>query len=228
MFAVATPLAGLKPGSSGIVSIQEQNESKLIERVRKGEKNLFHDLIRPHERQVYLAAFALLGNAEEAEDAAQETMIKAFRNLATFRGDAKFGTWLVSIALNEARSRLRKSKRVQVESLDEVAELREGDFTPALLTDWREIPSEALERSELRTMLQSAVRELPAIYREIFTLRDLQELNVEETAELLGVTPNVVKVRLHRARMLLQKRLVPLLKSRFVSRRGLFRRALWS
>jgi RNA polymerase sigma-70 factor (ECF subfamily) len=171
---------------------------------------------------------ALLGNAEEAEDAAQEAMIKAFRNLHSFRGEAKFGTWLISIALNEARSRLRKAKRVHLESLDEREESREGDFTPAQLTDWREIPSEALERSELRTILQSAVGELPAIYREVFTLRDLEELNVEETAKVLGVTPNVVKVRLHRARMLLQKRLVPLLKGSFALRRGLFGRPLWS
>ena len=210
------------------MSIQERDESELIECIRLGKKDLFHDLIRPYERRVYLTALALLGNAEEAEDAAQEAMIKAFRNLHSFRGEAKFGTWLISIALNEARSRLRKAKRVHLESLDEREESREGDFTPAQLTDWREIPSEALERSELRTILQSAVGELPAIYREVFTLRDLEELNVEETAKVLGVTPNVVKVRLHRARMLLQKRLVPLLKGSFALRRGLFGRPLWS
>ena len=117
---------------------------------------------------------------------------------------------------------------MHIESLEEHQEEREGDYTPAMLTDWREIPSEALERSELRATLESAVGELPPIYREVFTLRDLEELNVEETARLLGVTANVVKVRLHRARMLLQKRLVPLLKSSFKPRRGLLGRALWS
>jgi RNA polymerase sigma-70 factor (ECF subfamily) len=207
---------------------QDNYEAGLIERICSGERNLFHDLIGPYERKIYLTALALLGSEAEAEDAAQETMIKAFRNLRSFRSESRFSTWLVSIALNEARSRLRKSKRVQLESLDEGAENYEGDFTPAMLTDWREIPSEALERAELRTALQTAVAELPPIYREVFTLRDLEELNVEETAKALGVTANVVKVRLHRARMLLQKRLVPFLKNSFSPRRGLFGRALWS
>ncbi len=97
-----------------------------------------------------------------------------------------------------------------------------------MLTDWREIPSEALERSELGATLRSAVDDLPPIYREVFTLRDLEELNVDETAKMLGVTANVVKVRLHRARMLLQKRLAPLLKTSVAPRRRLFGRALWS
>jgi RNA polymerase sigma-70 factor, ECF subfamily len=204
------------------------DESELIARICSGEKDLFHDLIRPYERRVYLTVFALLGSEAEAEDAVQEVMIKAFRNLGSFRSESRFSTWLVSIALNEARSRLRKSKRIPIESLDEQEDSHAGDFTPALLTDWREIPSEALERSELRATLQSAVEELPPIYREVFTLRDLEDLNVEETAKVLGVTANVVKVRLHRARMMLQKRLVPLLKTSFAPRRRLFGRSLWS
>jgi RNA polymerase sigma-70 factor, ECF subfamily len=208
--------------------LEDNHEAGLIERICLGERDLFHDLIRPYERKIYLTALALLGSEAEAEDAAQETMIKAFRNLRSFRSESRFSTWLVSIALNEARSRLRKSKRTQIESLDADADNHEGDFTPAMLTDWREIPSEALERSELRATLQAAVAELPPIYREVFTLRDLEELNVEETARALGVTANVVKVRLHRARMLLQKRLVPLLKTSFAPRRGLLGRALWS
>jgi RNA polymerase sigma-70 factor (ECF subfamily) len=207
---------------------EDSREAGLIERICLGESELFHELILPHERKIYLTVLAVLGSEAEAEDAAQETMIKAFRNLRSFRSESRFGTWLVSIALNEARSRLRKSKRAQMESLDADAESYEGDFTPAMLTDWREIPSEALERSELRAELQAAVAELPAIYREVFTLRDLEELNVEETARALGVTANVVKVRLHRARMLLQKRLVPFLKSAVPPRRGFVGRALWS
>jgi len=207
---------------------EDRYEAGLIERICLGEIELFHDLIRPYEHKIYLTVLALLGSEAEAEDAAQETMIKAFRNLRSFRSESKFSTWLVSIALNEARNRLRRLKRAPMESLDADQESYEGDFTPAMLTDWREIPSEALERAELRTALQTAVSELPPIYREVFTLRDLEELNVEETARALGVTANVVKVRLHRARMLLQKRLVPFLKTAFPPRRRLFGRALWS
>lgn len=207
---------------------RDTNEAALIARICGGEKELFHELIRPYERRVYLTVLGVLGSEADAEDAAQEVMIKAFSHLRSFRNESKFSTWLLSIALNEGRSRLRKSRRAQVESLDEPEEGQSGDFTPAMLTDWREIPSETLERSEVRASLQSAVAELPPIYREVFTLRDLEELSVDDTARVLGVTGNVVKVRLHRARMLLQKRLAHLLKKSSAPRRGLFGRALWS
>ncbi len=212
-----------------MTSDTQKDELELIQRISGGERELFHQLVRPYETKIYMAVLAMLGNEAEAEDASQDVMVKAFRHLHSFRGDAKFGTWLISIALNEARGRLRKAKRVNLISLDEEREGQESDFTPAMLTDWREIPSDTLERAELRATLQSALEGLPPIYREVFTLRDLEELNVEETARALGVTENLVKVRLHRARMLLQKKLAPLLKSTFSpQRRGIFRRALWS
>jgi RNA polymerase sigma-70 factor (ECF subfamily) len=156
-------------------------------------------------------ALSLLHNEADAEDAAQEAFLKAFRNLAHFRGEAKFSTWLVSITLNEARSRLRSRKNVKIESLDEPPE-GQGQVSPALLRDWREIPSEALERQEVRHMLQQAITDLPLIYREVFLLRDVEELSVNESAEALGITVASVKVRLHRARIMLQKKLVPHLK----------------
>src|SRR5712692_1197745 len=203
----------------------ETNEAGLIARILAGEKELFHELIRPFERVVYLTPFSILETQTEAEDAAQETVISAYRHLASFRGDAKFSTWLTSIAINEGRKRLRKAKGAAEESIEEQTESHEGDFTPAPLTDWREIPLEALERKELREALRVAVAELPDIYRQVFTLRDLEELNVEETAEALGITTGAVKVRLHRARMMLQKRLVPFLKTMAPARRSFFGRA---
>jgi RNA polymerase sigma-70 factor (ECF subfamily) len=204
----------------------ETNESGLIARILAGEKELFHELIRPYERMAYLTLFAILKNETEAEDAAQETVISAYRHLASFRGEAKFSTWLTTIAINEGRKRLRKAKGAAEESIEALAEDHEGDFTPVRLTDWREIPLEALERKELREALRSAVAELPDIYRQVFTLRDLEELNIEETAQALGINPGAVKVRLHRARMMLQKRLVPFLKTTAPARRGFFGRAL--
>ncbi len=204
----------------------ETNEAGLIARILAGEKELFHELIRPFERMVYLTLISVLQNETEAEDAAQETVISAYRHLAAFRGDAKFSTWLTSIAINEGRKRLRKAKGAAEESIEEQEEGHEGDFTPAPLTDWREIPLEALERKELREALRSAVAELPGIYRQVFILRDLEELNIEETAQALGINPGAVKVRLHRARMMLQKRLVPFLKTTAPARRGFFGRAL--
>ncbi len=203
----------------------ETNEARLIARILDGEKELFHELIRPYERMVYLTVFSIVRNEADAEDGAQETVINAYRHLKSFRGDAKFGTWLTTIAINEGRKRLRKGKTAAEESIEEEAEEYEGDYTPAPLTDWREIPSEALERKEIREALRGAVAELPDIYRQVFTLRDLEELNVEETAQALGVNANVVKVRLHRARIMLQKRLVPFLRRTAPPRRWFFGRA---
>src|ERR1700727_3980546 len=128
---------------------QVVDEAQIIAAIVRGETHLFHDLIRPHERSVYVMALSLLQNEADAEDAAQEAFLKAFRNLAHFRGEAKFSTWLVSITLNEARSRLRSKKTVVMRSLDEPAE-ETGAISPALLRDWREIPSEALERREVK------------------------------------------------------------------------------
>jgi RNA polymerase sigma-70 factor, ECF subfamily len=202
------------------------NEAALIGRILAGENELFHELIRPYERLVYVTIFAILKNETEAEDGAQETMISAFKNLKSFRGEAKFSTWLVTIAMNEARKRLRKAKTAAENSIDEPKEEGDGDYTPAVLTDWREIPLEALERKELKEKLQEAVRTLPEKYREVFVLRDIEELNQEETAAALGINVTLVKVRLHRARMMLQKLLVPYLKSEAPARGGFFRRWL--
>jgi RNA polymerase sigma-70 factor, ECF subfamily len=201
-----------------------EREKELIARIIAGETELFHELIRPYERMVYLSILTMLRNEQEAEDAAQEVMINAFRHLKSFRGDAKFSTWLVTIAMNEARQRLRKAKAAQLVSLDEEKEDREGDFTPAVLTDWREIPSEVLEKKEMRQKLREAVEQLPPIYREVLVLRDLQELNQEETASALGINVALVKVRLHRARMMLQKMLVPYLRSAAPAKKGFFGR----
>jgi RNA polymerase sigma-70 factor (ECF subfamily) len=192
-----------------------RDELRMIASILAGDTQLFHELIRPYERRVYAMALSFLRNEADAEDVAQEAFLKAFRNLASFRGDAKFGTWLVSITLNEARSRIRRRDAIKMESLDEPDE--EG--SPALLRDWKEIPSEALERKEVRSLLHKAITALPAIYREVFQLRDIEQLSVSEAAEVLGITASSVKVRLHRARMMLQKNLAPQLKEMAPKRR---------
>jgi RNA polymerase sigma-70 factor (ECF subfamily) len=188
-----------------------KDEAQIIASILAGNTHEFHDLVRPYERSVYIMALSLLHNEADAEDAAQEAFLKAFRNLAHFRGEAKFSTWLISITLNEARSRLRSGKTMKMESLDEPPE-GQRHVSPALLRDWREIPSEALERQEVRFLLQQAITDLPSIYREVFMLRDVEALSVNESAQALGITVASVKVRLHRARILLQKKLVPQLK----------------
>jgi len=187
------------------------SEQALIASILAGQRENFHLLIRPYEQQLFRTALALVKNEAEAEDVVQDAVLKAYRKLASFRGDSKFSTWLIAITLNEARGRLRKEGRVAIDSLDERREAN-GDYTPAALTDWREVPLAALERKEIRAIIQQAVAELPETYREIVTLRDVEELSINDTAALLGISAALVKVRLHRARMLLQKRLVPHLR----------------
>src|SRR5271163_3438911 len=125
-------------------STEVRDEAQMIAKILAGDSQLFHELIRPYERKVYVMALSFLKNEADAEDAAQEAFLKAYRNLASFRSEAKFGTWLISITLNEARGRLRKAKAVNLQSLDEDPDA-EGHISPALLRDWREIPSETLE-----------------------------------------------------------------------------------
>jgi RNA polymerase sigma-70 factor (ECF subfamily) len=185
-----------------------QEEQRLITQILAGQAQLFHELIRPYERTVYVMALSFMHNEADAEDIAQEAFLKAYRNLSSFRGDAKFGTWLVSITLNEARSRLRKTSNAPMQSLDTASD-EEGHVSPALLRDWREIPLEDLERRELKMLLQKAMATLPTMYREVLLLRDIEELNTAEAAEVLKISIASVKVRLHRARLMMQKTLAP-------------------
>ena len=201
-------------------------DAECIRRVIAGERHLFHDLIRPCERSIYLLLLSLLKSEAEAEDAAQETAIKVYMNLHLFRGEAQFRTWVLSIARNEALSRLRKQRIRREESLDAATDDQSGDYTPAILTSWREVPTEALEQKELGTLLRKAIEGLPEIYRNIVLLRDIEEMDIRETATALGISEGAVKVRLHRARAMLQRELAPQLKAFAPKSKGLlWRRA---
>jgi RNA polymerase sigma-70 factor (ECF subfamily) len=151
-------------------------------------------------------------NEADAEDVAQEAIVRAFRKLSSFRAESKFSTWLISITINEARTRLRRQVLVRMESLDQLPDEDKG-LSPALLRNWREIPSEAVERDEVRKLVQRAVDQLPNIYREAFLLRDVEELSINEAAEALKISIPSVKVRLYRARLMLQKQLAPQLRT---------------
>ena len=197
-------------------------EAEYIRRIHAGEKQLFHDLIRPCERAIYFLLFSLLENEADAEDAAQETVIKVYRNLHLFRGESQFRTWVLSIARNEGLGRLRKRANRREDSLDAEMEEQGGDFTPAILTSWREVPAEALERQELGELLRKAIEDLPENYRNVILLRDIEEMDGAETAAVLGISEGAVKVRLHRARAMLQRNLAPKLKGFAPKRAGLF------
>jgi RNA polymerase sigma-70 factor, ECF subfamily len=202
---------------------RSEAETECIRRILDGDKQLFHELIRPCERGIYLLLFSLLKNEADAEDAAQETVIKVYQNLHLFRGEAQFRTWVLSIARNEGLGRLRKLGVRKEESLDAATDEQSGDYTPAILTSWREIPTAALEQKELGDLLRKAIEGLPEIYRNIVILRDIEELDIRETAAALGISEGAVKVRLHRARGLLQRELAPKLKAFAPKRKGFLR-----
>jgi RNA polymerase sigma-70 factor, ECF subfamily len=209
---ISQPLKRAGDEQSVMSEVQHQDaETELIASVLAGNIHLFHELVRPYERTVYAMAVGLLRNEQEAEDVAQETFLKALRNLHTWRAEAKFSTWLITIALNEARARLRRAQAAPFEPIESMPD-DPHRVAPELLRDWREVPSEVLERLEVWQLVQDAVTELPLIYREVFLLRDVEELSVNEAAEALSITTASVKVRLHRARIMLQKRLAPQLK----------------
>lgn len=199
-----------------------QFEADCIRRILAGEKQLFHDLIRPCERSIYFLLFSILKNEAEAEDVSQETVIKVFQNLNKFRGDSQFRTWVLSIARNEGLGRLRKISNRREDSIDAETDEQTGDFTPAILTSWREVPTEALEQKELGDILRKAIEGLPEIYRNVVLLRDIEEMDIRESAAVLGITEASVKVRLHRARALLQRNLAPQLKGLAPAKRRWF------
>jgi RNA polymerase sigma-70 factor (ECF subfamily) len=178
-------------------------EQELILSVQRGESELFYELVRPYERRVYAAALAILRNEHDAEDAAQEAMLKAFAKIRQFRAEARFSTWLIQITVNEALMRRRRERIAPMEGLDNRQE-EESEYAPREFADWREIPSEALERKEVRQRLAEALGTLDRKYREVFMLRDMEHLNIQETAEALGITVASVKTRLLRARLMLR------------------------
>ncbi len=195
------------PAKASPLENPAQYEQRLIERVREGEREVFYELIRPYEQRVYATAFAILRNEADADDCAQEAVLKAFKHIRQFRGEAKFSTWLIQITVNEARMRRRKERADLIEPIDK--DTGEENYTPRDFADWREIPSEVLERKEVREKLGEALVSLGQIYREVFVLRDMEQLSIEETAKVLGITPATVKTRLLRARLMLRDLLAP-------------------
>jgi RNA polymerase sigma-70 factor (ECF subfamily) len=184
-------------------------ESRLIRRVHDGNADAFYELVRPYERAVFLAALSIVKNDADAEEVAQEAVLKAFKGLSRFRQEAKFSTWLIQITINEAKMKLRRDRRHLYESMDEGQQNDEGDYIPKDFADWREIPSEALEQRELREALTKALESLPEKYRTVMILRDVQHLSINETAKVLGLSEANVKTRLSRARLQMRDALAP-------------------
>jgi RNA polymerase sigma-70 factor (ECF subfamily) len=187
----------------------EPRDIGLIRRVLDGDSEAFYALLKPYQRMIFASAISLLKNEADAEEVVQEAVLKAYKNLSRFRGDCKFSTWLVQITINEGRMRLRKYREHLYQSLDEPQTNEEGDYTPRDFADWREIPSEALERTEVREALQRALASLDQKYREVMILRDVNGLSTREAARALNITEASVKTRLLRARLMMRDALAP-------------------
>ncbi len=198
----ARQMAGLNP------SLQTC-ESELVKRACEGDKQAFFLLVQPCEKMLFSSAMVILNNSADAEDAAQEAVLKAFTNIHRFRGEAKFSTWITQICINEARQRVRKERKHLYESVDEPQNGEDGNYYPRDFADWREIPSEALQRKEVREALEQALASLPPKYREVLILRDVQHFSIQETAQVLGIGPGNVKTRLLRARLQMRDALAP-------------------
>jgi RNA polymerase sigma-70 factor, ECF subfamily len=192
-------------------------EQELLRRVQSGQKEYFYELIKPYQRRVYTAAFSVLRNEAEAEDAAQEAFLKALTHIGQFRAEARFSTWLLQIAVNEALMRRRRAHPEIMEPIGEKQD-EEGNYTPRDFADWREIPSQTLERKEIRQKLGEAIASLAEKYRQVFVLRDVEHMSIQETAEALGISQASVKTRLLRARLMLRDLLAPGLGGPWLSR----------
>lgn len=194
------------PGTS-----RDGEDVSCIDRVLAGDRRAFEPLVRRHERRVYRIAMAVLGNAEDAEEAMQDAFVKAFRHLSQFRRESRFTTWLTRIAVNVALE--KRQARKDFVSLDDSRDVPEGSerieeqFLPRRYEAWRADPEKLYRKQELREIIEAAIHSLPAIYREAFVLRDIEEMSAEEAAAAIGITVGALKSRLLRARLMVREAL---------------------
>ena len=189
------------------------DELALVQAAKGGDVSAFEELVRRYDRNVFRIAQHITQNREDAEDVVQDAFLKAYSNLHQFQGQSKFYTWLVRIAVNEALMRLRRRRPERMVSLDEDVKTEE-DSLPREVADWTPNPEQQYNQAELREILTRTIQGLPASFRTVFVLRDVEGLSTEETAEALDLSIPAVKSRLLRARLQLRERL-----GRFFQRR---------
>ncbi len=180
-------------------------DASFLARLRGGDDAAFAELVERNAGRMFAAAKRLLRDEDEARDAVQDAFISAFKSIAAFNGEAKLSTWLHRIVINAALMRLRSRKHRAERSIDDL--LPRFDEQGA----WAQEPGrltassqELLERRETRVVVRRCIDQLPDTYRTVLLMRDIEELDTDEAAELLGITPNAVKIRLHRARQALR------------------------
>jgi RNA polymerase sigma-70 factor (ECF subfamily) len=197
-----------------VSSLAGIDESVLVAQARESDTTAFGELVRRYEGKIFRLAQHVTQNREDAEDVLQETFLKAYEHLDQFKGDSKFYTWIVRIAVNQALMKLRRRKSDKSVSLDETIDTGEDNITREIAA-WDEDPEQRFSREELGGILDTAIDSLEPPYRSVFVLRDIDELSTEETAEALGLSIPAVKSRLLRARLQLREKL-----TRFFKRKG--------
>src|SRR6195952_4874278 len=151
----------------------------LVARTRAGDTSAYEQLVKQYERQIFRTANHITQNREDAEDITQDVFFKAFQKLDQFKGDSKFSTWLVRIAVNESLMRLRKRKTSKTVSMDQDVETQEGSI-PRDFAEWRPNPEQEYNQAELADILRKTIQGLPPGFRSVFTLRDVENLSTEE------------------------------------------------
>jgi RNA polymerase sigma-70 factor, ECF subfamily len=189
-------------------------EITLVTQAREGDTRAFGELVRRYENKIFRLAQHITQNREDAEDVLQETFMKAYEHLDQFKGDSKFYTWIVRIAVNQALMKLRRRKTDKSVSLDETIDTGEDTIVREIAA-WDENPEQQFSREELGEVLDSAIQGLEPLYRSVFVLRDIEEMSTEETAEALNLSVPAVKSRLLRARLQLREKL-----TRYFKRKG--------
>ncbi len=195
-------------------STKPDTDAELVRRAKGGDLQAFEELADRHERQVYTLALRILQNPHDAEDVTQQALISVLENLANFRGESSFATWLYRIATYAALKIIRKNKglnTVSLEAMTESQEDRDSIPHPEFIADWKQSPEQLVERNETRRLLDEALAQLDEKHRLVFMLRDVEGLSVKETAEALGLSEANVKVRLLRARLQLREKLTRVL-----------------
>jgi RNA polymerase sigma-70 factor (ECF subfamily) len=186
----------------------EVSDIDLVARAKAGELDAFEALTNHYEQRVYSLALRMLRQEQDAEDVTQQTFLSALENLAGFRGDASFATWLLRIATHAALKVIRKRKGLDTISLEAATEESDSYDTaphPEYIADWRQSPEQLVQKHETQRLLDEALAKLDEKHRLVFLLRDVEGLSVKETAEALGLSEANTKVRLLRARLQLRE-----------------------
>jgi len=194
--------------------LENLDDGALVELACRHDGAAFRQIMQRHNRRLFRVARSVLGNDSEAEDVVQEAYMRAFSHLGGFRREARLSTWLTRIVLNEALGRLRQRRPlVDLASIDAISEQGRDRITmlPSAFRDGD--PEAAAARAEVRRLVERAVDQLPEAFRMVFVLRDMEDMSIEETAAHLGLRPETVKTRLHRARRLLRQSLEQSLSS---------------